>query len=207
MGPPALRRVRDNPTEYIERIEIDRVPGPTIAERWFDQVTIDLNPGLIAVIGNKGNGKSALADTIGHLGHTRQHEAFSFLNPQKFRTKKRPLADKFAARIFWRSGDESSRRLDADFDASAIETVKYIPQSYLERVCNDKDITQSDSFERELEDVIFSHIPTADRLGKSSLSALIKLRTDEAEKRIDLLRAQLNEFLVEIVRLEDLNTE
>ena len=33
-------------------------------EKWFDSIRIQLNPGLVAIIGNKGSGKSALTDII-----------------------------------------------------------------------------------------------------------------------------------------------
>jgi hypothetical protein len=31
---------------------------------WFDNITIPLNPGLVSIIGQKGTGKSALAELI-----------------------------------------------------------------------------------------------------------------------------------------------
>jgi hypothetical protein len=53
--PPQIARVRSNPTKYISSIEIGRKPLATIAETWFNS-EIPLNPGLVAIIGNKGKG-------------------------------------------------------------------------------------------------------------------------------------------------------
>ena len=50
-------RVRTNPTKYLHSIAIRRTPGSPITEAWFDN-EIHFNPGLVAIIGNKGKGKS-----------------------------------------------------------------------------------------------------------------------------------------------------
>ena len=47
---------------------------------WFDEVTIPLNAGLVSIIGQKGTGKSALAELIAYAaGSLRADEAGSFL--------------------------------------------------------------------------------------------------------------------------------
>ena len=51
--------------------------GAPFSEKWFNG-SIAFNPGLIAIVGNKGSGKSALADTIGLLGAHENAESFSF---------------------------------------------------------------------------------------------------------------------------------
>src|SRR5690606_2584701 len=119
-------------------------------------------------IGNKGGGKSALADIFGMLGNSSKHDSFSFLNLNKFRHKKTGKADKFEAVIEWESGKKESKRLDAGCVPSDVESVRYIPQSYLEKVCNEGDVLGTNVFESELEQVIFSHISSEERLGCDS---------------------------------------
>jgi DNA repair protein SbcC/Rad50 len=70
--PPKLALVQQKKTKYIESVEIKRKPDAKLSEVWFDN-TIPINPDLIAIIGNKGKGKSALTDTIGLLANTRSY--------------------------------------------------------------------------------------------------------------------------------------
>ena len=74
-----------------------------LSEHWFSG-TIPLNPGLIAVIGNKGTGKTALVEGIGLLGNTAQADHFSFLNAEKFRQPRNNKAKHFTATLKWEDG-------------------------------------------------------------------------------------------------------
>jgi len=71
--PDILKRVRGNKTRYIHSFTIKKEKGATLDEIWFtENPEIILNPGLISIIGNKGSGKSSIADTLGLLGNTQQ---------------------------------------------------------------------------------------------------------------------------------------
>lgn len=67
--PPSTERVRNNATKYMRSIGFIKLPTSALGESWFSG-TVPLNPGLIAVIGNKGTGKTALVEAIGLLGNT-----------------------------------------------------------------------------------------------------------------------------------------
>ena len=60
--PEILTRIKKNPYKFIRSLVVRRTSGATMPEKWFDNIKIQLNPGLVAVIGNKGSGKSALTD-------------------------------------------------------------------------------------------------------------------------------------------------
>ena len=47
-------------------------------------LVLKINPGLTTIIGNKGSGKSALADLIGYIGGTDNNSSFSFLSKDRF---------------------------------------------------------------------------------------------------------------------------
>ena len=98
--PPQLILVRKNTTKYINSIRIVRKSSANLSEIWFDN-TIPLNAGLVAIIGNKGKGKSALTDTIGLLCNTRQHRDFTFLSPDSFCQPKDNKAKHFQATLSW----------------------------------------------------------------------------------------------------------
>ena len=65
--PTALDRVNKNKKANMDRISVHRVAEPkNDGMSWFD-FDIPLNNGLVAVIGNKGSGKSAFSDIVGQV--------------------------------------------------------------------------------------------------------------------------------------------
>ncbi len=200
--PPKLKEVRQNSTHYINAITFNKMTGSQLSERWFSG-RLPLNHDLVAIIGNKGNGKSALADTIGLLGNSQQYRYFSFLNQSRFRDPKQNKAKEFEARISWASGDGKPKNLDANISASEVELVKYIPQNFLEEICNKPDRERDRDFDLELQKVIFSHIPPAERLDQSSLEALLSFKTVQTVERIRSLRVELENLNALIAHNED----
>ena len=190
--PAQLVRVEQNPTKYVRSISFARKDGAPDAEKWFSG-SIEFNPGLIAVIGNKGSGKSALVDTLGLLGATKNAGSFSFLSGSRFRHPVTNLAQYFEATIKWESPEEVTRALTDEVPTTEPERVKYLPQDHVEKVCNELAGTGEAGFEKELKSVIFSHVPEAQRLGQHSLDELVVFKTEEKQKRIDALVRQLKE--------------
>jgi ABC-type lipoprotein export system ATPase subunit len=194
-----------NATKYMSAIQFERTDSAKEDEIWFSG-NIPLNHGLIAIIGNKGSGKSALADILALLGNTHSNH-FSFLNNKRFLKPKEKLGGMFSAKITWKSGQEVSRRLDKTPDHFAVELVKYIPQKYLESICSELKESNETQFDLELMDVIFSHVNEAERLGKETLSELISYLTNEKEELISQLVGELEDINSNIVSLEDQLTE
>jgi len=160
-----------------------------------------LNTGLVAVIGNKGSGKSALADSLGLVGNSPRERHFSFLHPDKFRRPRERKAEQFRASLHWLSGDVDSRQLSDAVDRTSVETIKYIPQNYLEAICNEVAGGEGSEFDKELKSVIFSHVPDHDRLDCKSFDELMTFRTNETHEHIALLQRKLrglNERIITI---------
>lgn len=190
--PPDLVRVEQNPTKYLSGISFNRESTAPAADVWFSG-TVQFNPGLVAIVGNKGSGKSALADTLGLLGATKNAESFSFLNAGRFRHPTSGRAGHFTATARWESGETVSRRLSDMPKTEEVERLKYLPQNHVEEVCNELVGVGEEGFERELKAVIFSHVPEAQRLGHSTLDDLLRFQSDEKQKRVDSLLKQLRE--------------
>jgi hypothetical protein len=132
--PPIVARVQRNLTRTIRSVSISKVEGSLLRETWFD-TDLPLNPGLVAIIGNKGSGKSALADILGLLGDTKTWPYFSFLNKDKFCQARSNKAEHFLGTLTWESGNGSVKKLNEKIAESAMEQVRYLPQSFLEHVC------------------------------------------------------------------------
>ncbi|HXB64818.1 MAG TPA: AAA family ATPase [Solirubrobacteraceae bacterium] len=180
--PPALQRVRESATKSIQEIAFKRDTRAGAEARWFSG-SVPLNAGLVALIGKKGSGKSALADVLGLLGDARTGGEFSFLNTERFLNPR--------------------DNLGRFFRTSAAH-----PSNHLEKVC--VEIRQSSRptlFDKELEAVIFSHVPRADRLGQTSLEDLFAHTTEETEAGIGLLRKKLAQVNREDVELRRRSSE
>lgn len=191
-----------NKTKFLKAVEIRKVENPRTEEAWFDHI-VPLSTDLVAVIGNKGNGKSALAD-ITALACRSQVDNFSFLNPDKFRDPKDNKADDFEARVIWEGGEDPWHVLSTPVSPEEVEKIKYIPQKYFEELCNEVHLKEGGKFHTEIMDVIFSHVPDEDRLGHGSLEDLLHYRTEEIGRRIRSLASNINALNKEIVAIEDL---
>ena len=204
--PPSMDVVDASPTKYVAEVAFSREGATQPAEQWFSG-SVPLNPGLVAVIGKKGSGKSALADVLGLLGDARTHEEFSFLNARRFLAPKNGLGALFRAKVAWRSGDSVERRLSDGIESLLPERVEYLPQNYLETICSEIAGTSgATGFDRELETVIFSHVDPADRLGKQTLRELLDYRTAEKGAAIKQLLGDLSDVHRTIVDLQDRQT-
>lgn len=203
--PPPLELVRQNATKFLSKIEFSKTDNSTQEQNWF-LGEVDLNHGLVALIGNKGSGKSALADVMALLGETRSHENFSFLRKDRFLSPKGKLGKLFRAKVTWESGATKERPLDEGPDLTAPERVKYIPQNYLETICSELKESTDTRFDQELKDVIFSHVAEADRLGKNTLEELIDYQTSETEDSILQIVKKLASLNEQIESLEEQTT-
>ncbi len=151
--PDLLKKIELSPTKYLTHVVVEPEPDYDGSNgRWFDHVRIELNPELIAIIGNKGSGKSAVADTLGLCTNCRREDRFSFLRSSRFRQK--GYADRFRAGIGWVSGDDPNlRNLMTRVDNTRPESAKYLPQGYFEELCNEPDGLEQ--LKREINEVVF----------------------------------------------------
>lgn len=184
--PPKRLLVEANRTKYVSKIRINRIVGSTLADPWFN-VDMPLSHDLVAIIGNKGSGKSAMADIAALAGDTKNFKSFSFLNDRRFRNPRNKLAQHFVGALGWHDRTESERPLDKDPSETSVERVKYLPQSYLETLCNELGDGGSETFDTELRKIIYTHVPEEDRLGYTSMDELLDFKVAE----IDSARRQL----------------
>ena len=191
--PPQFTRVASNKTKYIKSLLIEK-KSEYDEEIWFEDLTIDFNHGLIAIIGNKGMGKSALADILGLLGNSQRGEHFSFLHRDKFlgRDRSKGKAKKFAATLQWESAITEQRGLEEQISAESSELVRYVPQNFFEKICNETELKSGGEFTQELEKIIFSHVEDYKKQGCMTLKELIDQQTEEIERIIDNLKAELS---------------
>ncbi len=171
---------------------------------WLDGNEIHLNCDLVAVIGNKGSGKSALTDVIALLGNTQNTSKFSFLRKERFRNPKQKLAENFTGSLTWLSNTGGvTKLLSDDTDSSKVELVRYIPQSYFEDLCNDHASGGTTQFQEELESVIFSHVPSSVRGEALNFQQLIKIREEVLEDGLAEHSKSMKQANIKISTLEE----
>lgn len=203
--PPLLGRVASNKTKYIKSLNIRKKDGYDNKNGvWFDNVSLELNKELVAIIGNKGNGKSALSDIIGLLGNThnagKKQKNLSFLTAKKFR--KKGYAENFEANLVWADGSGANETmcLADEIDKNAPEKVRYLPQNYFERLTND---LKSEGFEDTLKGVIFAHMPEQYKLGCRSFDELIEEKTRVIDSDLRAIRNDVSKISESIIKLEE----
>lgn len=159
------------PSQVISQIEVLDAP-------WMTTPVIPLNPGLVAIIGARGSGKTALADMIAAGCDSISDAAWSteeWANPS-FLVRARPLIGDGKVQVNWAAGEPSVRALDGS-DANgpfAYERVRYLSQQFVEELCSSSGLT--DGLLREIERVIFEAHPDDDRDGALDFEELLEHR-------------------------------
>ncbi|BAU58122.1 ATPase [Halorhodospira halochloris] len=199
--PPKLQDLASNPSRYIDQIAI-RPKSSTENAGWFD-VELPVNPGLVAIIGNKGSGKSALLDCAALAGNSHAEEEFSFLNRDRFCKRPQNLASKFETEVTWASGEVISIGLDEKTDHSKPRKVEYLPQSYIENICTEISDEGPVRFSRELEQVVFRHLPEDKRQKANNFRELVSESVRPFRDRAEQARSELKVVNEKIVDLED----
>jgi len=155
-------------SQTILEISISNAP-------WAKTARIRLNPGLVAVIGARGSGKTALADIIAAASdsYTGSVGRSSFLS----RAKDYLVGSSVA--IAWGDGQVPySRPLDSpvNVSADAYPRARYLSQQFVEELCS---IEGMPKLVKEVERVIFESHSPIERDGALDFDELLALRAGE----------------------------
>ncbi|KQW50981.1 hypothetical protein ASC77_25340 [Nocardioides sp. Root1257] len=151
--------------------------------RWFSGGRIPLSPGLVAIIGARGSGKTALADLIAAgAGAARDDET-----DKTFLQRARNHIAGASVDLTWADGRTTSAVLPLATDHNDAPGVQYLSQQFVERLCSSEGIT--DELIAEIERVIFEAHPYEDRLGTTSFRELLDIRASHGRN----LRAHANQ--------------
>jgi len=159
------------------------------SDGWFDDVEISLNSSLVSIIGQKGSGKSALAELIAYAaGSWVTDEAGSFLRRAGNRIQD------LNVELQWADGRTSRARIGDE--QSDDQDIRYLSQKFVERLCADDHIGAE--LAREIEAVVFSYLDPSDTFNASDFDELRALRTEGIRAEADRLR----EEVVRLIREE-----
>ena len=149
---------------------------------WFRNSVIELNSGLVTIIGPRGSGKTALADIIatggnsmsGHLTGT------SFVRRA---TREKNLLEDAEVTLKWADGSTTSRRLSDSENPNPLEPVRmqYLSQQFVEQLCSADGATEA--LIEEIERVIFNAHPQSERMRAETFKELLEIRASAGRQR------------------------
>lgn len=154
-------------------------------DNWFSDKQLNLNPALITVIGEKGSGKTAIADLIAFASGAPldRSSQSSFIN------KGAVHLEGVKIELEWGSGEKTEATLPTDSFSAGRPRVRYLSQDFVERLCSADH--QGIELQRAIEEVVFSKLSEVQREGYSSFSELRNARESASKSRQSRLRGDL----------------
>jgi ABC-type lipoprotein export system ATPase subunit len=196
---PQLDVITKRSPYIIKKIEIHKKINAKNQKTMFN-TNLYLNPYMITIIGNKGSGKSALSDIIAYICNSKNINNASFLNPNRFQKADFRYADDYSANLEWFNNQYNSvDTLQNVNNNNSVELVQYLPQKYIETICNEL----GDEFQKEIDKVIFSYIDVANKHKYNNLEELITDKSSIYITKLQTLRNNLEDFNNSIMLLED----
>ena len=188
-----------NDAKIIDRIEIRN------SNNWFEEESTLLNEDFVSIIGEKGAGKTALADFIALTGgdfDVKGKDPGSFIFKALKSSKQiEKTIENCAITIFWRDGNLDSITITEDFKYYRdLKKVRYLSQSFIERKCNPE---QAEELQKEVENIIFQYIPVQDRMGQTTFIDLKKKNTQSIQLKKSRCKEEIANFNSEIFNIEE----
>lgn len=217
-GDPTFETLIQAVLEPDERVWIGATPPPqrvpqsamrhvrTAGASWIEPSEIPINPGLVAVIGARGSGKTALVEIIakGASAEGTGEGHASFLSRAK------PLLGDSTVEIDWSEAGEAGviePLAPSDAWEAPVEQgqVRYLSQQFVDRLCSETG--PADELRAEIERVIFDATDPVDRLETNSFGELTDVLLEPVRRRRDELRQAIAGQTQQIVAEELLETK
>ncbi|HVB57868.1 MAG TPA: AAA family ATPase [Candidatus Acidoferrales bacterium] len=168
---------RAMPSQVISQVEITQAP-------WAVTPRIPLNPGLVAIVGARGSGKTALTDVIAagcDAIAPSTWDGEDNIGPS-FLARAGSLIGNANVTLTWGGGNSVARALDGH-DAnseSAYPRAQYLSQQFVEELCSSKGA--SEGLIQEIERVIFEAQPEDQLEGATNFAELLESQTSRFQQ-------------------------
>ena len=183
--------VGDQPSKLKNDYQVIKSIQITGAGGWFPAEDVPLNQDLVAIIGPRGSGKSALAEMLAFAGGADLfRESKDLRDSFLYKASRRSAANSTPITgatidLHWSDGSVDRATVPPDLrHRNDEEKVKYLPQRFVERLCAPENTRQ---LEEEIERVIFQRIDKTQRLEASNFQELRQTST----RALDLKRNKL----------------
>lgn len=177
-------------SQQIRKISLSNSSG------WFAVDSIELNSGLVAVVGEKGAGKTAIADLSSFAsGCPMDRRSLS-----SFITKGALHLSGIKIELEWGGGDKTAGTLIDSPMKTARPRVRYLSQDFVERLCSSDH--EGTELQKAIEEVIFAKLDEIQKEGYSSFGELRKAREAASNIQKESLRGELATLNKEVDRLQ-----
>lgn len=177
------------PSQVISKISVNNA-------NWAATPKIPLNSGLVAIIGARGSGKTALADMIAAGCDSIANHAWSaseYTSPS-FLARARQIIRDETVSLEWGGGEITTRALNGK-DANShlsFPRARYLSQQFVEELCSSSGV--SDGLIEEIERVILEAHPINEREGAVEFSEFRECKTI----RFQQARTRENDAIVDL---------
>lgn len=142
---------------------------------WFNPSDIPINPGLVAVIGARGSGKSALVELVAAAADATD----GHLTERSFLMRAQEFVRGVATTVGWEDGKENAADLGSfESDGYSFPRVQFLSQQFVDQLCSSDGLAEE--LVGEIERVVFNSHPHEDRLGAENFQELLDFKAAEA---------------------------
>ena len=180
---------RHDASQCIARISTKKTP-------WLGNGEIPMNAGLVAIIGSRGSGKTALADIVasGADVNSPLDLATSFIHRA---TTPVNYLDESEVHLYWGDGNHHARWINKRISDQPGESVRYLSQQFVERLCSSAGLAVE--LRKEIERVVFDATEPENRFATHTFEELagvhlkpIRRERDVAQTAIANISDQIN---------------
>ncbi|MBS1701401.1 MAG: AAA family ATPase [Armatimonadetes bacterium] len=159
------------PNHTIQSVSVSNAP-------WMDPSQVPINGGLVAIIGARGSGKTALADLIASGGMA----PVGIDNARSFVARAQDFLQASESSLTWVSGVTSTRDLQNAVwsEPDSPPEVQYLSQQFVDELCSSEGI--SDALVSEIKRVIFAAHPIDEREGADNFEELKEVRCQASQE-------------------------
>lgn len=157
------------PSQVIRSVEIQNT-------EWCETPKISLNPGLVAIIGARGSGKTALAEIIAYGCDATSDDKSKSEIDRSFINRARNELQNSSVSLNWLASERDPvfRKLDDDYySPDKYPMARYLSQQFVDELCSSDGIT--DKLLKEVERIIFNAHDINKREGTIDFDELLDL--------------------------------
>jgi ABC-type lipoprotein export system ATPase subunit len=192
-----VRIAAEPPSQAIPALTIERVSFANAA--WMKKDAVELNGGLVAIIGARGSGKTALADIIAmgaYATDAGKGEA-SFLKRASSPVDHVGTA---TVKLAWADDTTTSRRMRPGPATEESEFVRYLSQHFVEKLCSSAGLATE--LRSAMERVVFESTDPLERLEAETFDELAARLLEPIRTTYAYLQQQIDDIGDAIVQEE-----
>ena len=181
------------PSHTIEKVTVHNAT-------WLKSPEISINSGLVAIIGARGSGKTALVEMMvaGSGGVDHSHMKGSFLE------RAGNLLEDTKSTVTWGNSETTTTPVSISQPPKEIQEprVRYLSQQFVDHLCSSDGL--ADELVNAIEKVIFDVHAVEERLGSQTFEELRSAKTELIKRNIDIYKKRLRDIEKNIFEQLDL---